>query len=371
MTSAGIPVAAGCALFRHSRWDALLVALAVGHGALLLAVPAAPVIALGLWWNSNTVAHYFLHKPFFRSRVLNGLFAMYLSVLLGVPQALWRERHLAHHAGIAWRCRLGSRLAAETALVVGLWALLLFRAPAFFLTAYVPGYLAGLALCWLHGHYEHTRGTTSHYGTLYNLLFFNDGYHAEHHRHPGEHWTHLPRRIVAEADTSRWPAVLRWLDIFSLETLERCVLRSSTLQRFVLDRHERAFRALLPHLPAVQRICVVGGALFPRTLLVLRRLLPEVQILAIDQNAENIRTARPLAPQGIEFIHAFYDPGRPHDFDVVVVPLAYVGDREALYRRPPAPALLVHDWIWRRRGTSAIVSPLLLKRLNLVKPCAR
>jgi hypothetical protein len=371
MTSASIPLDSGSLLLRHSRWDALLVALAAGHGVLLLAVPAAPVVALGLWWNSNTVAHYFLHKPFFRARALNVLFALYLSGLLGVPQALWRDRHLAHHAGAPWHGRLSRQLLVETALVLGLWLVLLARAPTFFLTAYAPGYLAGLALCWLHGYYEHTRGTTSHYGTLYNLLFFNDGYHVEHHRYPGEHWSHLPRRVAAGADTSRWPAVLRWLDGLSLETLERCVLRSPALQRFVLDRHERAFRALLPHLPPVRRVGVVGGGLFPRSPLILRRLLPEARLLVIDQSAGNIDTARPLAPEGVEFRHARYDPDLPHDFDLLIIPLAFVGDRAALYRRPPAPAVLVHDWIWRRRGTSAVVSLLLLKRLNLVKPCAR
>lgn len=50
------------------------------------------------------------------------------------------------------------------------------RAPAFFVWTYVPGYLAGLLLCAVHGHYEHAAGTTSHYGRLYNLLCFNDGY---------------------------------------------------------------------------------------------------------------------------------------------------------------------------------------------------
>src|SRR5262249_41710721 len=86
-------------LLRHSRWDALLVALAFGHGALLAVAPVAPVIALGVWWNSNTVAHYFIHAPFFRSRRLNWLFELYLSGLLGIPQTIWSERHLAHHAG--------------------------------------------------------------------------------------------------------------------------------------------------------------------------------------------------------------------------------------------------------------------------------
>src|SRR5437868_13223723 len=118
-------------VLRHSRWDALPVALAALHGAALLAAPVAPVVALGLWWNSNTVAHYFLHRPFFRSRVLNVVFSLYLSVLLGVPQTLWRERHLAHHAGRPWRLRLTGQLCVETVLVLALWAGLLVLAPWF------------------------------------------------------------------------------------------------------------------------------------------------------------------------------------------------------------------------------------------------
>ena len=46
--------------------------------------------------------------------------------------------------------------------------------------------------------------------------------------------------------------------------------------------------------------------------------------------------------------------------------LAFDGDRDALYQNPPARSLLVHDWIWHRRGTGCIVSPWLLKRLNVV-----
>ena len=33
---------------------------------------------------------------------------------------------------------------------------------------------------------------------------------------------------------------------------------------------------------------------------------------------------------------------------------------------PSGRVALVHDWLWRRRGASAIVSIFLLKRLNLV-----
>jgi hypothetical protein len=367
MTTAALHVARR-GLLRHSPWDAPLVVLAAAHGALLLAAPSLAVVAVGLWWNSNTIAHNFIHRPFFRPRLLNTLFALYLSALLGIPQSLWRDRHLAHHAGVTWRLKPSGQLAAEVVLVLALWGILVAFFGTFFLTAYLPGYALGLGLCWVHGHHEHSRGTMSHYGFLYNLLFFNDGYHVEHHARPGAHWTELPRQGQRDAPASRWPAVLRWLDVFSLTGLERCVLRSSFLQRFVLNRHEWAFRRLLPPLPAAPRIAIVGGGLFPRTLLVLRRLVPGGSFVVIDLSAENIAVARTLAPAGVRFEHARYDPALVQEFDLVVFPLAFLGDRPALYRAPPAPIVLVHDWLWRRRGASVVVSWLLLKRLNLVRP---
>jgi hypothetical protein len=355
-------------VLRHSRWDALLIVLAFAHGLLLLVVPLAPVLALGLWWNANTISHNFIHNPFFRSRRWNLLFALYLSVLLGFPQSVWRGRHLAHHAQVRWRPRIHSQTALEIVLVLTLWATLLTFSSKFFLTVYLPGYLGGLTLCFLQGHFEHLRGTISHYGALYNLLFFNDGYHAEHHAHPGTHWTRLTERIEPGATTSRWPAVLRWLDAFSLETLERWVLRSPRLQRFVLRCHERAFRQLLPPLPVAPRVGIVGGGLFPRTLLILQRLLPDARCVVIDRSAANLATARTFLFGEVPFVNEYYDPSTMKDFDLVVLPLSYVGEREALYRQPPAPVVLVHDWIWRRRGTSVLVSLWLLKRLNRVQP---
>jgi hypothetical protein len=355
-------------ILRHSRWDALLVGLALAQGALVLAFPVVPVLALGLWWNSNTIAHYFLHAPFFRSRRLNGLFALYESLLLGVPQSIWRGRHLAHHAGVPWRLRISRQLVGEVVLVLTLWTTLLALRPRFFLTVYVPAYLLGLALCSLHGQMEHARGTVSHYGRLYNVLFFNDGYHVEHHARPGLHWTRLPKHVEPDAEVSRWPAMLRWLEWFSLEGLERLVLRSRWLQRFVLDRHEQAFRKILPPLPPAARVGIVGGGLFPRTLLVLRRILPDARFVVIDRSAANLATARGLVPANVLFQNAFYEPERASGFDLLVIPLAFVGDREAIYRSPPAPVVVVHDWVWRRRGTGAVVSWWLLKRLNRVQP---
>jgi hypothetical protein len=284
---------------------------------------------------------------------------------------VWRDRHLAHHAGAAWRPRLTPQIAAEVLLLLALWGALAALRPVFLLTAYLPGWALGLGLCWLHGHYEHARGTTSHYGRVYNFLFLNDGYHAEHHARPGAHWTELPTQTLPDAPASRWPAVLRWLEALSLEGLERLVLRSQRLRNFVLDRHERAFRRLLPALPAAPRVAIVGGGLFPRTLLVLQRLLPGASFTVIDRSAENIAVARALAPAGVDFVRASYDPALVTGYDVVVFPLALSGDRAAIYRAPPAPVVFVHDWMWRRRGEGAIVSWLLLKRLNLVRPSGK
>jgi hypothetical protein len=357
------------AVLRHSTRDAILVALSFVHGLLLLLAPSAPLIAVAMWWNANTVAHNFIHLPFFRSRLANRVFSGYLSLLLGLPQTLWRDRHMAHHAGRAFRMRWSGQLAGEFVLVLGLWLFVASRGADFFLGTWLLGWAGGLVLCSLQGHYEHVRGTVSHYGRLYNFAFFNDGYHVEHHARPGMHWSELPRHArTATAEMSRWPAVLRWLEVLHLETLERMVLHSRVLQKFVLARHARAFRQAIARLPEVRRVAIVGGGLFPRTALVLHQLLPAAEITVIDQSARNIERARSrLDGNGtIKWVEASYRPELCHNADLLVVPLSFRGDRAEFYQHPPARAVAVHDWIWQRRGTGWVISVLLLKRLNLI-----
>ena len=353
-------------ILRQPTWDALFIVLALVHGALLLAAPSIVLIALGLWWNSNTIAHNFIHLPFFRARAANAFFSAYLSLVLGIPQRLWRDRHLAHHADRPWRWHWSPQLGVETLLVGSLWTVLPALAPGFLLKVYLPGWLIGLGLCHLQGYYEHARGTRSHYGWLYNLLFFNDGYHVEHHERPATHWSTLPCRRRGDTRPSRWPAALRWLEVLSLDSLERLVLRSCVLQRFVLHVHERAFRKLLPQLPPVRSVGIVGGGLFPRTALILKRLLPDAQLHLIDSDADHLRVARGFVNGETRFEHRWFDGADRSHFDLMIIPLAYHGDRGRIYREPPAPIVLVHDWIWRRHGPGAVVSLALGKRLNLV-----
>ena len=342
---------------------------------------AAAAVALAVWWTSNTVAHHAIHQPLFRRRAANRLAAAVMSIATGIPQALWRDRHLAHHAGIAPRLRVSGELVLQITLVLALWTALAAHAPGFFASAYVPGYIAGLLLCAVHGHYEHAGGTTSYYGRVYNLLLFNDGYHVEHHVHPRLHWSRLREHRDPAARTSRWPPPLRWLEPgasaaasvrarasavvrHALELLERLVLRSPLLQRFVLRTHERAFRRLLGRVPCAGRVAIVGGGLFPRTALILRSLLPDAHIRVIDASGDNLTLARERIDA--ECVVARYTPDDCLDVDLLIIPLAFDGDRRALYARPSVRAVIVHDWIWRRRGEGCVISLALLKRMNLV-----
>jgi hypothetical protein len=364
-------------VLRYSTWDAVLIGLSFVYALLLIATPSIPLMGIGLWWTANTVAHNFIHTPFFRSRALNRAYSLFLSALMGIPQSLWRDRHLRHHRallGAERAVRTGRRqpvwtsdVAGETGVVLTLWGAIAAVDPAFFLTVYLPGYVAGLGLCSLQGYFEHARGTTSHYGWLYNWCFFNDGYHAEHHLRPGEHWTRLPSQPLAGARSSRWPPVLRWLDVFGLESLERRVLRSPRLQRFVLSAHERAFKTVLSRLPPIHRVTIVGGGLYPRSTLILRRLLPAATLTIVDAKREHLQIASTFLERGVELEHRLFDPAVAEPADLVVIPLAFIGDRDRIYRHPPAKLALVHDWMWRPRGDSTRISWLLLKRLNLVQ----
>lgn len=357
-------------VWAHSRRDAMLVLFSVLQGIALLTAPSILLVSLALWWCANTVAHNFIHVPFFRSGTANRAYSIYLSVLLGFPQSLWHAGHLAHHSGRPARFEWRSNTATEMTAIAILWTVLLVVAPTLFLTIYLPGYLLGLSLCLVQGHFEHAPSTASYYGRIYNAVFFNDGYHCEHHAAPQAHWTTLPARRQA-ALVSRWPPILRWIETINLDLLERVALRLPLAQSFLLHCHEVAIRKLLPQIGAVTSVTIVGGGLFPRSALVCRKLFPQARIRIVDASAGNLETARALLGDApIEYVQAKYSARADSGMndDLVLVPLALIGCRQDVYFSPPGRACLVHDWLWNRRSPSAIVSLLLLKRINLVLP---
>ncbi len=360
----------------RDRRDTLTIAGTLAHAAALLLAPSLCTVGLLLWWNANALSHQHVHRRFFTGffagRALDAAFSAWLSLLLGVPQRLWRALHLAHHAERPWRLRLDWPLAAECALVFALWITLLAAAPAFFFASYLPGLALGLGLCFVHGHYEHAGGTTSCYGRAWNLLFLNDGYHAEHHARPQAHVFDLPRHRVA-ARLSRWPPVLRWLDAQpsivarALNALEHAVLRCGPLQTLVLRTHRRALRALLHDVPAPRRVIIVGGGLFPRTAILACELWPQAQVTVLDAAPASLTHARRLLPRRVHIVCGRYVPGEALAADLVFLPLALCGDRARAYASPPAAWCVVHDWLWQTRGVSRVVAWWLGKRVNLVR----
>jgi hypothetical protein len=395
---------------RHER-DGIVAAAALAHGLVAggllwlsaLLEPPLPsrsaivlLLALGLYWGCNTFSHIHLHAPLWRSATLNRLFSLALTLSLAVPQRLWQRQHLRHHSLPDPR---GDRLRAwgwaEIAVLVAAIGAAAATVPALLLGTWLPAVTLGLLFCALAGHGEHAAAAAGvdHRGRLYNRLCFNDGHHCAHHRAPALHWTQLPGASLEVDVRSRWPPLVRWLDLPGralnpivatlLDGLERLALRAGSLRALLLATHAPALRALLEELapPPGAVVVIVGGGLFPRTALLLGDLLPDARLILLDVSAANLtRAAAWLSPSlraRTELRCAHFDPARPVACDLLVIPLAFRGDRRALYLCPPAPAVLVHDWWWRRLPASTsvsshtrsshMISRLLLKCLFLMK----
>jgi hypothetical protein len=394
-------------VFAHSKLDAWLTGVAFAHGAVLSAVVARVphglhgVAAAGLLgllnvYTSNTVSHCHLHKPIFASKLASRALSLWLTIVLFVPQTLWMQKHFWHHAGEPkgrLEPRITPRVAVETGLVaIVALAIALLRPSAMVIVA--PGFALGMLLCHFQGIFEHAgdelgaiRGT-SHYGTLYNLIWFNDGHHAEHHSHPRLHWTVLPQIPRSRMRASRHAPLLRFLDDVSgrghgavqgalLGWLERCVLAWGWLHAPLVACHKRAFRlALGPALGVSPRVLIVGGALFPRTILVLRELAPEADVAVIDTSRVNLDAARrhlQVSQAGAvpRMLHTGFDPELHCGFDIVVFPLAFVGPRSLIDNACRHNRLVVtHDWLFRRTDRSVVVAYWLFKRLNVHRGAA-
>jgi fatty acid desaturase len=273
-------------IWKHSRWDVLMVALSVAQFVItpLLALRweaasslerAASFVLLVVMtvYNIIVVSHLFTHTAWFRSPLLNRLVSLLNSVNIGQSVQAYELMHVRNHhrynndqqqpngktqdlsstfrdgvdgehVGVFRYAFLG---AVETLVgivralfsVVRLWrvgaherelmallakssskrawelrqlqldrmahfvALCVFAAISWkwFLLCYLPAFFLSLALVNVQNYYEHYgaapasryANSVSYYGSIYNRLTFNDGYHQEHHLRPLAHWTQMPR----------------------------------------------------------------------------------------------------------------------------------------------------------------------------------
>lgn len=221
--------------------------------------------------NYQCVAHNFLHNPFFRDKRLNKAFGVFNSLLLGSPQSLYRLQHLHHHKynndapdpitgqvadfTSTWKHsrrkdreenpwtysllnylrsdfaylfrelrkrRLEQTAALEFAALVTMLAVFAWLHPLALFLFYLPvwflGNVAGSAENYAehHGAVPGDRRTdsVSSYGALYNLIWFNNGYHQEHHFRPQVHWTKIReiRALLPPENQRRVVPVAHWFN---------------------------------------------------------------------------------------------------------------------------------------------------------------
>jgi fatty acid desaturase len=250
-------------LFRYTVRDILPALCAIGHLVCLAGTFVlfhnAPVWVLTLafgaivfnyCWNVQSIAHNFIHNPFFSNNWLNRAFSILNSVAIGVPQTIYHHYHLNHHFGdndakgadgttkdwgstyrhgkgnapesfwsycligffrfelapcLRMILRNGRRhilmLVVESLALASFWLAMLLADWRYLLFYYLPSYYLGWVLVYAHTyvlHYGAKPGnyyanSVSSYHRLYNRIFFNNGYHQEHHWDPKAHWTAMPR----------------------------------------------------------------------------------------------------------------------------------------------------------------------------------
>jgi fatty acid desaturase len=209
-------------------------------------VPAFLGAAYTYLWNLQCISHNFIHNPFFRSKWLNRGYGVLETVALGVPHVLYHHYHMNHHFGDNdakgpdgttkdwssiyrhardqgpesfwryvllgfWRVEVGPvvrtaakhhhlpQLAVETLVLGAFWVTMALVDWRFFVFFYLPSYYLGWTASYAEGYVEHFgckpgnpfANSVSTYNRLYNLAWFNNGYHQEHHWDPKWHWTRM------------------------------------------------------------------------------------------------------------------------------------------------------------------------------------
>jgi fatty acid desaturase len=277
-----IPVLAAVAQFVYL----LLLFVAFPRLPWWALIPLGLIWSVSISWNINGISHNFLHNPYFRSRVLNRCFSILESITIGFSQVFYEQVHKDHHKGNAdlpdangrTRDPLSIYKHGHDGLPENLWTYVFFsyfrddakaiyrsirrkgRALAawgifeivFFLSLYVaagianwrfivfflPFYYFGHCLSYLNGYYLHFGGNpkvplawgVSSYHKLYNWLWFNNGYHAEHHYRPRVHWTEM-KPLHEQLERDQQLAGTRVISVpHALGFLEWRVAREATLQ---------------------------------------------------------------------------------------------------------------------------------------------
>ena len=210
--------------------------------------PAFVAIAWSYNWNMNCISHNFIHNPFFSNVWLNRAYSVLETLAIGVPHVFYHHYHMNHHFGDSdargpdgttrdwssiyrygkngqpegfWSyCLLSffrtevwavltttakfgwkrvAEAAVETVVLAAFWITMAIVNWRYFVFFYLTSYYLGWVLTYMESYLEHYgaepgnpyANSVSSYHRLYNLLWFNNGYHQEHHWDPKRHWTRM------------------------------------------------------------------------------------------------------------------------------------------------------------------------------------
>lgn len=206
--------------------------------ALLVLLVILNVFLMGT--NYQCVAHNFIHLEFFKSKLNNKVFSILNTIGIGIPQSMYRLHHLNHHRfnnqpdgdwsstlkygqngkeENIWKYSLLGVIRTDLVMLfkmsrknsflpaIELSILILFLSGCFLLNwklalfYVIPSYLGGQFFALWENHCEHhladpfdrKRDSVSCYNPIYNFLWFNNGYHQEHHFAPQIHWTQVTK----------------------------------------------------------------------------------------------------------------------------------------------------------------------------------
>lgn len=226
----------------------VLGALSLGHIPLWATLLLGAACVYLHCTNYQCTAHNFLHNPFFASKFLNQVFSLINSLGIGLSQALYRCHHMHHHKynnddidpktgttldqtstyrfskvpgkeenvflytfgsffrqdtgfliGEARRHRVMGVVIFETLVVLAYWAALGFLSWRGFVFFALPVWYLGQSAAYWENYMEHhgaipgnrMTDSVSCYSPFYNFVWFNNGYHQEHHYRPQVHWTQI------------------------------------------------------------------------------------------------------------------------------------------------------------------------------------
>jgi fatty acid desaturase len=240
--------------------------------ALLATISLSALSVFLMCTNFQCVAHNFIHRPFFSHQTANTVFAIWNTILLGLPQTIYKYHHLNHHrynndyqnangatedyssifryskhpqipesailysilgpfrtdVGLLYRNAQehgqAPQILTETAIYLILLLTVAVLSPSFVFLCYLPTWYLGQVGAYLENYFEHYGATpgnrktdsVSCYNRFYNLIWFNNGYHQEHHYRPQVHWSEIAsvttelcsepnRKIVNYAHWFNWP----------------------------------------------------------------------------------------------------------------------------------------------------------------------